>query len=329
VTVVDGLSSAGSGSPHFTVARTGTLAYVPQTRDAQRLVLVDRAGEARPLTPFVGFLAEPRVSPDGRSIAVRRGAANDQIWRFDLEREAFSQITFEWDNTAPVWTPDGEFLIVSSTPGWKLHRVRADGSAASEVLSTARGARQYPGSVSPDGKVLAYSATGTSTSDDLWILPLERGGEASVFLQTPAFESSPAISPSGRLLAYQSYESGRLEVYVRSFPDGGNKVQVSSTGAGHPVWARSGKELFYRAFDEDSKGRMMVADVSAGNPVRVSRGRPLFEDSYGDFGLLSYDILPDGEHFVMVEVDREASRITHFNVVLNWFEELKRLVPPK
>jgi serine/threonine-protein kinase len=329
VTVVDGVHSVGGGAPHFTVARRGTLAYVPQARDAQRLVLVDRAGAARPLTPFFGFLAEPRVSPDGRSIAVRKGAANEQIWRFDLEREAFSQITFEWDNTAPVWTPDGEFLIASSTPGWTLHRVRADGSAASEVLSAARGAQQNPGSVAPDGKLLAYSANGTNTSGDIWLLPLEGGGEARVFLQTPAFESSPAISPDGRLLAYQSYESGRLEVYVRSFPGGGNKVQVSSAGGAHPVWARNGKELFYRVPLEDWKWRMMVVGVSAGNPVRFSRGRPVFEDSYGDFGLLSYDVLPDGQHFVMVEVDRKASQIDHFNVVLNWFEELRRLVPPK
>ncbi|PYQ42554.1 MAG: hypothetical protein DMF77_12565 [Acidobacteria bacterium] len=326
VTVVDGVQSALSAPPHFSVAHTGTLAYVPQGRDAQRLVLVDRSGEARPLTPFLGFLAEPRVSPDGRSIAVRKGGANEQIWRFEIEREAFSQITFEWDNTAPVWTPDGESLIVTSTPGWTLHRVRADGSAAAEVLSRARGARQNPGSVTADGRLLAYSATGTNTSDDIWILPLE-DGEARVFLQTPAVESSPAISPNGRMLAYQSDESGRLEVYVRSFPDGGHKLQVSSGGGIHPVWARNGKELFYRVPLEGGKLRMMVADVSAASPVRISRGRPLFEDSYSDFGLFTYDVLPDGQHFVMVDVDREASQITHFNVVLNWFEELRRLVP--
>jgi serine/threonine-protein kinase len=328
VTVVDGVHSTTNGPPYFTVARTGTLAYVPQTRDAHRLVLVDRKGAARPLTSFGGLLAEPRVSPDGRSIAVRRLAANDQVWRFDLEREAFSQVTFEWDNTQPVWTPDGEFLIVSSTPGGKLHRVRADGSAASVALSAARGARQSPGSVSADGKLLAYTVTATDTSNDIWFLPLEGGGEARIFLQTPAFERSPAISPNGRLLAYYSDESGRLEVYLRSSPDGGNKVQVSSGGGWDPVWARDGKELFYRAPVEGPRRRMMVADVSTVGPVRVSRGRELFQEgSYSDLGFVSYDVLPDGRHFVMVESD--APPITHFNVVLNWFEELKRLVPAR
>jgi hypothetical protein len=121
-----------------------------------------------------------------------------------------------------------------------------------------------------------------------------------------------------------------MEVYLRSFPDGGSKVQVSSGGGIHPVWARSGKELFYRAPLGGSKWRMMVADVSPGKPMRIPRGRGLFEDSYNVAGdTASYDVFPDGRHFVMIEVDREASRITHFNVVLNWFEELKRLVPPK
>jgi hypothetical protein len=114
-----------------------------------------------------------------------------------------------------------------------------------------------------------------------------------------------------------------VEVYLRSFPDAGSKIQVSSGGGFHPVWARSGKELFYRARLEGPKRQMMVVDVGPGIPTRVSRGRPLFADSYTDVG---YDVLPDGRHFVMVEIDQDAARITHFNVVLNWFEDLRRLV---
>jgi eukaryotic-like serine/threonine-protein kinase len=330
VTVVEGVRSASAnGSPSFTAARTGTLAFVPHARRAQRLVLVNRAGEARPLTPFADRLSDPRVSPDGRTIAMRKGGANEQVWRFDIEREAFSQVTFEWDNVAPVWTPDGEFLIVSSTPGNKLHRVRADGSGPPQLLAAGR-FDQFPGSVAVDGKLLAYSEAGTNGDmGDIWILPLEGGGGPRVFLQTPAYEDRPAIAPNGRWLAYNSDESGQMEVYVRSFPDGGSKVQVSSGGGFDPVWARSGRELFYRVELEGPKRRMMVASVNPGKPVGISRGRRLFDDAYDDFGTAaSYDVLPDGQHFVMVEVDQDAPRITHFNVVLNWFEELRRLVPP-
>ena len=197
----------------------------------------------------------------------------------------------------------------------------------------ARGTLQHPGSVAADGRLLAYSEVGTNTKEDIWILPLEPEGEPRIFLQTPASEGFPALSPEGRLLAYQSDESGQQEVYLRSFPDGGSKVQVSAGGGIEPVWARSGKELFYRAPLQGRQRRFMVVDVSPGNPIRVSRGRGLFEDSYEVVGLNlgtpNYDVFPDGQHFVMVETNREASRITHFNVIVNWFEELKRLVPPK
>jgi serine/threonine-protein kinase len=326
VAVVDGVQSASlDGSPSFTVARTGMLAYVPHTRSAQRLVLVNRAGEARPLTPWaepVARIFDPRVSPDGRVIALTMEAANDQVWRFDIEREALSQVTFEWDNHQPVWTPDGEFLIVSSTPGWKLHRLRADGSGTPEPLLMAS-RNTGPDFVTADGKLLVYSEGGTF---DIWVLPLERDGEPRVFLQTPAFEGLSAISPSGRFVAYQSNESGTMEVYLRSFPDAGSKVQVSSGGGFRPAWARSGRELFYRVPLEGSRWRMMVADVSQEDRIRVSRSRRLFEDSYVDGG---YDVLPDGQHFVMIQNEHEASQVTHLNVILNWFEELRRLVPPK
>ena len=322
--VVDGVRSNPLGEPFFTVASTGILAYVPPVKPSFRLVLVDRAGQARPLTPLdAGYLIDPRVSPDGRAIAAIKLAANDQVWRFDIEREGFSQLTFEWDNLFPTWTPDGEFLIVTSGPGRKLHRVRADGSGTPEPLSSGTGVWQVPGSVTADGKLLAYAERGSNTREDIWILPLEPRGEPRPFLQTPASESWPAISPNGHLIAYQSDESGETEVYLRSFPDGGAKVQVSSGGGWAPVWPRSGKELFYRVPIEGAKGRIMAVDVGPEPPVRVSRARLLFEHRYDESG---YDIFPDGQHFVMTETDDEALRVTYFNVVLNWLEDLKRLV---
>lgn len=117
-----------------------------------------------------------------------------------------------------------------------------------------------------------------------------------------------------------------MEVYLRGFPEGGGKIQVSSGGGFLPVWPRSGRELFYGVPIEGSKGRIMAVDVSPEAAIRVSPARLLFEHG---FEPLDYDVFPDGQQFVMSEVDREAMRVTHFRVVLNWFEELKRLVPTK
>jgi len=330
VSVVDGVRSASAnGIPRFTVTRTGMLAYLPDAPGPERLVRVDRSGEAHPLGPRVDLSLEaPRLSPDGRVVAVEMATANSQVWRFDIEREVFSQVTFEWDNRFPAWTADGESLIVSSTPGWNLYRVRADGSGSREPLSAeeGEGSRHLFSTATADGRLLVYERVDANNRADLWILPLESAGQPRRFLQTPTDEGGPAISPSGRLLAYHSDESGQIEVYVRSFPDGGSKVQVSSGGGWDPVWARSGKELFYRAPLEGSKRQMMVVEVSSGIPIRVSRGRRLFEDSYED---VRYDVFPDGQHFVMIQAERQAPPTTHLNVVLNWFEELKRLVPHK
>jgi eukaryotic-like serine/threonine-protein kinase len=207
VAVVEDVEPASrDGFPSFTVGHTGMLAFVPHSRSSERLVAVDRAGTQRPLTPFMDAVREPRVSPDGHTIAMRRGAANDQVWRFDIERQALSQVTFEWDNYVPAWTPDGESLIVSS-PG-KLLRIRADGTGHPETLLTTPGSTPNTGSVTGDGKIFAYDRQGTTTREDIWILPLEREGEPRIFLQTPAAEIAPAISPDGRSLAYISDESG-------------------------------------------------------------------------------------------------------------------------
>jgi hypothetical protein len=120
-----------------------------------------------------------------------------------------------------------------------------------------------------------------------------------------------------------------IAVALEAAHERGVLLQVSSGGGFHPVWARSGKELFYRVDLEGDRRRMMLVEVHAGATTRISRARALFEDSYDGSDDTSFDVLPDGQHFVMIEVKRDPKRISHFDVVLNWFEELKRLVPSR
>ncbi len=158
---------------------------------------------------------------------------------------------------------------------------------------------------------------------DVWILPIEGERKPVPFLETPFRDLAAQFSPDGRWIAYLSDESGRLEVYVRSYPGPGPRHQISANGGFDPLWARDGKEIFYRTDDD----KMMVVPVQltpefeAGKPKMLFEGR--FPTQHNE--VLRYDITPDGQRFVMVESEEE-SLPTEIVVLLNWFQELKRLV---
>jgi hypothetical protein len=174
-----------------------------------------------------------------------------------------------------------------------------------------------PTSWSPDGQTLAFhQATG---GHDIWMLPLN--GEATSFLATSFSELSAVFSPDGRWLAYVSEESGRSEVYVQAYPGPGGKWSISIEGGDEPMWSPNGTELFYR------QGNKMMA-VSVKTVPTFTAGKPtlLFERKYvtGLKQPSNYDVSLDGQRFLMM---KEEGRGPQINVVLNWFEELKRLVP--
>ena len=145
------------------------------------------------------------------------------------------------------------------------------------------------------------------------------------FLQTPASEQDASFSPNGRWMAYASNESGRYEVYVQPFLGSGGKWQISTDGGREPLWARSGRELFYRSGE-----KMMVADVITQPRFQAAGSRVLFQGPYETTSSASanYDVSADGQRFLMVQPSEQWPAVTELNVVLNWFEELKRRVPP-
>jgi hypothetical protein len=139
-------------------------------------------------------------------------------------------------------------------------------------------------------------------------------------LATRFSETSPTLSPDGRWLAYVSNESGRYEVYVQSYPGPGARLQVSTDGGRAPLWSADGRQLFYRYADQ-----MMAVPVAAGPSFSAGKPRLLFEGRYAG----GYDVSPDGRRFLMIRIEEESADKTELHVVLNWFEELKRLVPTK
>ncbi|MEE8349995.1 MAG: hypothetical protein V3R94_10510, partial [Acidobacteriota bacterium] len=314
-------------STQLTFSDSGTLVYVPADTSlggGRTLVWVDRKGATEPLAAPPRGYATPRLSPVGQRVAVSiDGEPDEDIWVYDIRRDALTRLTFD-TASFPLWTPDGTRITFQSSKSgprdlfWKA----ADGTGAEEQLL----AGEFPNSPhswSPDGKVLAFTEVHPSTNADIWLLPLEGEGKAEVFLQTPFSETGAVFSPDGDWLAYRSSESGRNEIYVRPFPTTGAKWQISTEGGDEAVWARSGNELFYR-----SGNKMMAVDINAEPTFTHGTPQLLFEGEYPSIGTrAAYDVTPDGRRFLMVRESEEASTVTQLNVVLNWFEELKRLVP--
>ncbi len=244
-----------------------------------------------------------------------------------MGRQTLSRLTFApGPDETPVWTPDGKWVTFAGDRDGIRNLLRrvADGSEQEEQLVTLQ-EHAHANSWSPDGQVLVFGMGPTGTaSGGIWLLPLEEDREPTLFLKTPFNVYASRLSPDGHWIAYASDESGRSEIYVQPFPGLGGKWQISTDGGGHAVWARNGHELFYR-----NGNKMMVVEVStqlnwsAGVPETIFEG-PFFAIGNGN---TSYDVAPDGQRFVMIKESEEQQEAAQIKVVLNWFEELKRLVP--
>jgi serine/threonine protein kinase/Tol biopolymer transport system component len=336
VPVVEGvLQSPANGAAQYSVSATGSLVYVPGGIRATQLhlVWVNRNGTEQPLAAPGHAYFNPRLSPDGRRVAVGITESESQIWLYDLSRDTLTRFTFGGNyNPVPVWTPDGKRIAFESNKDgvpnlfWQL----ADGSGGLERLNTSEYI-QVPTSWSPDGKVLAFMEVNPTTRVDIWVLrmgdPSRGSGQvrnAQPFLRTPFDEGAAGFSPDGRWLAYMSDESGRYEIYVQPYPGPGEKWQVSTEGGSEPVWNPSGRELFYRNGD-----KMMAVDIANQPGFAAGKPRILFEGRYQQSPVQSadYDVSPDGQRFLMLKPTEQAAP-TQINVVQNWFEELKQRVPP-
>jgi len=310
----------------YALSDEGTLVYVPVETDTQRLVWVDRKGNETSIIQDEVSFGSPRISPDGKQVAVAISESGEtqNIWIYDLESESLRRLTFE-GGSIETWSPDGKWIIFQGRDSEGLRAISrqlADGSGPFEHLTVPSVTPMMPGSLTPDGKVLAFSRA----SDEIWLLPMEGDSEPQLFITSPNVECCSKFSPDGNWIAYVSDELGSDQVYVSPYPNPDVKWLVSEEeGGGQPVWSPDGNELFYR-----SGNRMMAVSVQTEPTFRAGRPEVLFEGSYvrsrkGSSGYQYYDISPDGQRFLMVKaVEGSTGQI---NVVLNWFEELKRLVP--
>jgi len=319
--VLEGVSGSTFGYAQFSVSGTGSLLYVAGGSQStyRTLFWVDRKGTASPVARTGSLLYSPRVSPDGRLVAISSAeAGNIDVWIRELARDTHTRLTFDATSDAvPVWSPDGKRIVFRCAKG--LCSKPADGSGVQEQLTTS-GQLQMPSSWSPDGKWLAYDEQHPSNATDIWVLAMEGERKPRPFLQTQFTEWGARFSPDGRWLAYSSNESGRFDVYVQPFPGPGGKRQVSTEGGVEPVWSRNGKELFYRNGD-----KLMVMEATPGGASFVAgKPRVLFDSPYFIFsGYPNLDVSADGQRFLMIREGGTEDLTAQLNLVVNWFEELK------
>jgi serine/threonine-protein kinase len=282
VPLVEGVRVDSDRWPFYSLSLTGDLVYWTGASNAgaeARVVRVDRDGEVKPIDP--DWVFDPgaseralSLSPDGSRIAVKRlTEAGEDIWVKQLDDGPFSRLTFDPEaDWRPWWSPDGEWVYFISWRGGDLDlfRKRADGTGGPEVILDQDG-HVAEAQLTPDGQWMILrlgGSTGGLGLRDLAGMHVGAGDSTLVPLAAePYDEAEAAISPDGRWLAYKSTETGRDEVYIRPFPEvDQGKWQISTQGAYNPVWAHSGRELFYVRDDGD----MVVAELSFDCSIRAN-----------------------------------------------------------
>lgn len=306
----------GAGASFFAVSSTGTLVYMPGGFE-RSLVWVDRNGHETPLPVERRGYRFPKVSPDGRLIAVTVDPRPSSIWIIDPARGSANPVTHPGTHSlAEVWSSDGRRLAFSTLGGvWALP---VGGKVEPTLLLKAttgisRNAEAWLG----DGRLLgAQVASGSWQSPRDIVIYAAGDSLPRPVLATPADDRDPAVSSDQRWLAYASNVTGTLEVYVQPFPGPGPSVRVSTSGGQEPRWSQSGTELFYR-----NGGAIMAARVSTSAGFRVI-GRPeiLFETGHDFTQDRNWDVGPD-DRFLMVRADPASG--TSLRVVFNWFDEVR------
>jgi serine/threonine-protein kinase len=260
------------------------------------------------------------LSPDGSRIAVTVGGAPGLVWVYDLRRDSLSKIA-EAFPLRSVWIQRGERIVYASGRGaraWNLSSRRADAAGEEERLSTSDEV-QLPLAVSPDGRWLVYVEGGGPTTGNLFKMPPDASAAAVPLFPSRVWGTGASFSPDGRWLAYESTETGRSEIYVRPFPEGEQRFQLSTGGGESPVWSRGGEVVYFA-----SGGLYAVAITIRGDSLAVSKPVLLFRAGGETHLAPIFDVMPDGQRFIML---RSRGR-QHVSLILNWSREIARLETP-
>ena len=339
------LENPRMGAAQLSIAGDGSLVYVSGGTSIgdHELVFVDKAtGAARALTskrrPYEDFT----LSPDGRIIAATIEGAVTDTWLHDIARDTETRFTFGVEHRDPIWSPDGKTVVYDGYKNgkWGLFMKPADGSGSEEVLLTSL----YPvGALgwTPDKRFFVYNEVNPATSKDILMIPMDGDRKPQPILQTKFTEEWASISPDGRWLVYTSDESGQIESYVIPFPGrsggAGGKWKISTDGGERPQWAGNGRELYYRTPATSGSApnatigqrlKLMAVPIETRSGFEPGKPRALFEGPYFQ-SFHDYAPTPDGKGFIFIRETQAQTGPAELGVVLNWFDELKRIVPAR
>ena len=321
-------SGGNEGSGNYALSTNGTLVYVPggRGRNVKRLVWIDRAGKVEPSAWPERVYENVTISPDGTRAVVQIKEGTTNLWMADLARHTLTPLgSSPGSSQAPLWTADGTRVIYRGTrKGLRnLYWRPADGSGAEEPLTSKGDAVQTPTSVSSDGRWLLFSENAPQ-GVGIWAMRLDGDRTPHHVFSTPAGEQDGQISLDGKWLAFQAPVSSRLEIFVAPFPGPGPRRQISNGGGVEPLWSRDGRELFFQ-----SGGKLMGVTVTLGTAFSASPPRVVHEGRFLQSinSNTPFTLTKDGQRFLRIQQVDPERVITHLSVVINWFDEVKKLVP--
>jgi eukaryotic-like serine/threonine-protein kinase len=314
----------------FSVSQNGVIVFHEGASAATRskLVWYDRTGKT------VGQLGEdsfnsPRISPDGKRLAVMIGDPSPDLWTIDIASNVRNRLTFQQVNNAlgssPSWSPDGRRLARPFNSGARgsgngIEIVdAAGGQGARRILAESGTTSQNP-QYTPDGKQLVFlRQTGEGTG--VYRVNADGTGKPEKVLEPPngAAVQLIRLSPNGKWLAYVSNETGQVEVYITDFPDAHGKWQVTTNLGHYPVWRGDSKELFFLANSDLAVHAMLVKETADG--IELGRAERLFEQHLSGFGE-PYDVSADGKRFLGIEIPSEQASPLIVNS--NWLAEMQK-----
>jgi Tol biopolymer transport system component len=304
-------------SAALSASASGLFAYRTPAENARELTWADREGQQTgSLGTVSGFEGLPKLSPDGRTVAVERTVdGNTDIWLIETARGVLRRFTFDPAIDAnPTWSPDGSRIGFESgrrVGGLRDLFLKALGAGTEEALLESSETKNML-NWSPDGRFILYAINSPKTARDIWALPLDGDRKPFVVVQSNFVETNARFSPDGRWIAFESNETGREEVFVQPFPGPGRNWQISTNGGIAPQWHGDGREIYYLAPDNRLMAVPVKLDataplVDAGNPVALFPLRPG----------AAYAAAPDGQRF-LVNTPTDEATASPITVVLNW-----------